>query len=198
MALNVKTLAKLSDARVQVSQSGLKKSGRNTFSNYDYYELKDFLPKILEVCKSVGLCPIVTFGAEQTKLTIYDTTEPDSFIEFCCDSVKALVKGAADIQNEGAKQTYLRRYLYMTAFEIAEADLKLRGPGDLEGTQQSGIAFDLKIADIARDGQIVQMARDEAQKIIDDDPLCENAKHALLWKRLKELRKTNINWAAIS
>lgn len=122
MTLNVKTLAKLSDARVQVSQSGLKKSGRNTFSNYDYYELKDFLPKILEVCKSVGLCPIVTFGAEQTKLTIYDTTEPDSSIEFCCDSVRALVKGAADIQNEGAKQTYLRRYLYMTAFEIAEAD----------------------------------------------------------------------------
>lgn len=83
-------------------------------------------------------------------------------------------------------------------FEIAEADLKLRGPGDLEGTQQSGIAFDLKIADIARDGQIVQMARDEAQKVIDDDPLCEKDKYALLWKRLKELRKTNINWAAIS
>ena len=58
-------------------------------------------------------------------------------------------------------------------FEIAEADLKLRGPGDLEGTQQSGIAFDLKIADIARDGQIVQMAREEAQKIIDDDPTCK-------------------------
>ena len=58
-------------------------------------------------------------------------------------------------------------------FEIAEADLKLRGPGDLEGTQQSGIAFDLKIADIARDGQIVQMAREEAQKIIDDDPTCQ-------------------------
>ena len=51
-------------------------------------------------------------------------------------------------------------------FQIAEADLKFRGPGDLEGTQQSGIAFDLKIADIARDGQIVQLARDEAQKII--------------------------------
>ena len=83
-------------------------------------------------------------------------------------------------------------------FEIAEADLKLRGPGDLEGTQQSGIAFDLKIADIARDGQIVQMARDEAQKVIDDDPLCEKDKYALLWKRLKELRKTNINWSAIS
>lgn len=83
-------------------------------------------------------------------------------------------------------------------FRIAEADLKLRGPGDLEGTQQSGMAFDLKIADIARDGQLVQMARDEAQLIIDDDPTCTSDKYRLLWNRLRELRKTNINWAAIS
>jgi ATP-dependent DNA helicase RecG len=83
-------------------------------------------------------------------------------------------------------------------FRIAEADLKLRGPGDLEGTQQSGMAFDLKIADIARDGQLVQMARDEAQKIIDDDPLCQSQKYQMLWNRLREIRKTNVNWAAIS
>ena len=83
-------------------------------------------------------------------------------------------------------------------FRIAEADLKLRGPGDLEGTQQSGMAFDLKIADIARDGQLVQMARDEAQIIIDDDPECVKECYAILWRRLKELRKTNINWGAIS
>jgi len=83
-------------------------------------------------------------------------------------------------------------------FRIAEADLKLRGPGDLEGTQQSGMAFDLKIADIARDGQLVQMARDEAQKVICDDPLCQSAKYQLLWDRLKEMKKTNIDWAAIS
>ena len=83
-------------------------------------------------------------------------------------------------------------------FRIAEADLKLRGPGDLEGTQQSGMAFDLKIANIARDGQIVQMARDEAQKIIDDDPDCAKPEYATLWNRLRELRNTNINWAAIS
>lgn len=83
-------------------------------------------------------------------------------------------------------------------FEIAEADLKLRGPGDLEGTQQSGMAFDLKIADIARDGQLVQLARDEAQKIIDADPTCESPQYQMLWNRLRDLRKTNINWAAIS
>ena len=83
-------------------------------------------------------------------------------------------------------------------FRIAEADLKLRGPGDLEGTQQSGMAFDLKIADIARDGQLVQMARDEAQRIIDADPTCQSPQFQLLWNRLKELKKSNINWAAIS
>lgn len=83
-------------------------------------------------------------------------------------------------------------------FRIAEADLKLRGPGDLEGTQQSGMAFDLRIADIARDGQLVQMARDEAQRVIEDDPECVKAEYAVLWNRLRELKKTDINWAAIS
>ena len=83
-------------------------------------------------------------------------------------------------------------------FAISEADLKLRGPGDLEGTQQSGIAFDLKIADIARDGQLVQLARDEAQKIIESDPECSKEEDKMLWDRLKMLRKNNINWAAIS
>ncbi len=83
-------------------------------------------------------------------------------------------------------------------FRIAEADLKLRGPGDLEGTQQSGMAFDLKIADIARDGQIVQMARDEAQKVIDNDPECQSDRYFMLWNRLRQLRKANVNWAAIS
>ena len=83
-------------------------------------------------------------------------------------------------------------------FRIAEADLKLRGPGDLEGTQQSGMAFDLKIANIARDGQLVQLARNEAQEIIDNDPQCNAPQNALLWNRLRELKKTNINWAAIS
>ena len=83
-------------------------------------------------------------------------------------------------------------------FAIAEADLKLRGPGDLEGTQQSGVAFDLKIADIARDGILVQMARNEAQNIIDNDPNCDKVENSLLWNRLKEIRKTNVNWAPIS
>ena len=83
-------------------------------------------------------------------------------------------------------------------FEIAEADLKLRGPGDLEGTQQSGIAFDLKIADLARDGQLLQHVREVAQEVVDTDPMGIRPENAILWQQLKALRKSNINWAAIS
>ena len=83
-------------------------------------------------------------------------------------------------------------------FEIAEADLKLRGPGDLEGTQQSGIAFDLKIADIARDGQLLQYVREVAQTVVDADPHGMLPENEVLWRQLKALRKTNVNWAAIS
>ncbi len=83
-------------------------------------------------------------------------------------------------------------------FEIAEQDLKLRGPGDLEGTQQSGMAFDLKIANLAKDGQILTIARAAAQEVVDSDPNENNPVNAIIWRRLKELRKTNINWGAIS
>ena len=71
-------------------------------------------------------------------------------------------------------------------------------PYKLSEETRKRIDFDLKIADIARDGQLVQMARDEAQKIIEDDPDCASPRYQLLWNRLRQLRKTNINWAAIS
>ena len=83
-------------------------------------------------------------------------------------------------------------------FEIAEADLKLRGPGDLEGTQQSGVAFDLKIADIARDGQLLQYVREVALAIVELDPTGVLPENEVLWRQLQTLRKTNVNWAAIS
>lgn len=83
-------------------------------------------------------------------------------------------------------------------FEIAEQDLKLRGPGDLEGTQQSGMAFDLKIANLAKDGIILNMARDMAKEVVDSDPEERNPENNILWARLRYLRGNNINWGAIS
>lgn len=84
-------------------------------------------------------------------------------------------------------------------FEIAEADLKLRGPGDMEGTQQSGIAFDLKIANLARDEQLLQYVRDVARRVIDADPEQNIPDYRVVWERLRTIKNMkNWNWGAIS
>ena len=83
-------------------------------------------------------------------------------------------------------------------FEIAEADLRQRGPGDLEGTQQSGIAFDLHVANLARDGQLVQLARDTANYVLDNDPSQSLPGNAPMWRRLYELTKNEMDWSNIS
>lgn len=83
-------------------------------------------------------------------------------------------------------------------FEIAEADLKLRGPGDIEGTQQSGMAFDLKIANLAKDGQLLQYVRGIAEQVTNSDPNAESPENEVIWRQLRTLRKSNVNWGAIS
>ena len=84
-------------------------------------------------------------------------------------------------------------------FEIAEADLKLRGPGDMEGTQQSGIAFDLKIANLARDEQLLKFVREVARGVIEADPQCNNPQYRVVWERLRNIKRmNNWNWGAIS
>ncbi len=83
-------------------------------------------------------------------------------------------------------------------FEIAEADMRLRGPGDLEGTAQSGLAFDLHIANLAKDGQILEWARLEAGKILDEDPLLEQPKNKLLQHQLKVLGNRQADYSKIS
>ena len=83
-------------------------------------------------------------------------------------------------------------------FEIAEADMRLRGPGDLEGTQQSGQAFDLRISNLAKDGQVLQYARDKAEEILDADPLLQKSENNILVRQLLALRKNHLNWGAIS
>ncbi|MFR9165723.1 MAG: ATP-dependent DNA helicase RecG [Dysgonomonas sp.] len=83
-------------------------------------------------------------------------------------------------------------------FEIAEADLKLRGPGDLEGTQQSGVAFNLKISNLVRDGEIVTFAREIAEQVLEEDPALENPQNLLLKKQLKKLSGNRYNWGLIS
>ena len=84
-------------------------------------------------------------------------------------------------------------------FEIAEADLKLRGPGDMEGTQQSGIAFDLKIANLSRDEQLLKFVREVARAVVATDPQCNSAQYRVVWEQLRRIKSmNNRNWGAIS
>ncbi len=83
-------------------------------------------------------------------------------------------------------------------FIIAEADLKLRGPGDIEGTLQSGTAINLRIANLASDGQIIQLARDAAEKILDTDPLLSSQTNSILLKNLRFFFDKSTNWSLIS
>jgi ATP-dependent DNA helicase RecG len=83
-------------------------------------------------------------------------------------------------------------------FDIAEADLKLRGPGDIEGTQQSGVAFDLKVANLAKDGHILQLARNKADEILSSDQSLENQDNRILKKQLQQRKHHKINWSIIS
>ena len=84
-------------------------------------------------------------------------------------------------------------------FEIAEADLKLRGPGDMEGTQQSGIAFDLKIANLSRDEQLLKFVREVARAVVAADPQCNSAQYRVVWEQLRRIKSmNNRNWGAIS
>jgi ATP-dependent DNA helicase RecG len=83
-------------------------------------------------------------------------------------------------------------------FEIAETDLKLRGPGDMDGTQQSGLGFNLKIANISRDGELLQHARNVASDIIENDPFLQHELNNLFKVQLKKMKNTQFNWSVIS
>ena len=103
----------------------------------------------------------------------------------------------SDIFGEISSQVLLKFDSLENGFEIADTDLKLRGPGDLMGTQQSGV-LDLKIADLGSDGPILQVAREMALKVLDEDPQLGLPQHSALNQKLSDSRKTVTNWSQIS
>ena len=112
---------KLQEARIMLQNTKLQKSGHNKFAGYYYFELGDFLPAIQLICHNMGICGYVTFYTDIAILTLVDT-EDGSQVEFKSPMSSAALKGCHDVQNLGAVQTYLRRYLWVNAFEIVEHD----------------------------------------------------------------------------
>lgn len=112
---------KLSLARVMLQQRDLKKTGNNKFAGYKYFELGDFMPAINDIFNNIKLCGIVSYGADAATLTIVDI-EDGSTLVITSPMAEANLKGAHPIQNLGAVETYIRRYLWVTALEIVEHD----------------------------------------------------------------------------
>lgn len=113
--------AKVLEARKQLQAVKLTKTGLNKFSNYIYFELADFLPAVTKICTEIGLCGVVSFTKDEAKLTL-TAIEDGSFVEITSPMGRAELKGMHEIQNIGAVQTYMRRYLWMAAMDIVEHD----------------------------------------------------------------------------
>ena len=122
---------KLQQARMLLQGTKLTKSGKNKFAGYEYFELGDFLPAIQKICNDIGLCGIVSFNHEMAYLQINDVEDGTS-IMFTSPMSSAALKGCHDVQNLGAVQSYLRRYLWTNAFEIVEHDVLDATTGSIE------------------------------------------------------------------
>ena len=113
---------KMATVKLELSKASLKKSGNNKFAGFSYYELGDFLPFLVDACAKHGLLTRVSFEIGLASLTVINTEKPEENIEYTCPYIVPEVKGANKCQNAGAAQTYCRRYLYLAAFDIVEAD----------------------------------------------------------------------------
>lgn len=145
-------LKKLMDARLQLQARSLSKSGNNKFAGYKYFELGDFLPACQEIFAGLGLCGVVSFHTEEAVLTITDT-DGGGAIQIKSPMSTCALKGAHEIQNLGAVQTYLRRYLWVTAMEIVEHDaLDSSEPLKPEAKKEAAKPAKVKTDDVWSDG----------------------------------------------
>ena len=114
---------KLNEARIKFQNANVKKSGQNKFAGYTYYELSDILPAINKLAQELKFTCIVNFTNEIATLDFVDLEKPEDKIIFTSPMSKASLKGCHEVQNTGATETYLKRYLYQNCFEIVENDL---------------------------------------------------------------------------
>ena len=151
---------KLNQARIQLQRTALKKSGNNKFAGYSYFELGDFLPTIQQIFNDMNLSGIISYGTELASLTITDADD-NSQVVITSPMSSASMKGVQEVQNLGAVQTYLRRYLWVTALEIVEHD----AIEATTGTEKAPVDSDLlnKWKEIAAQGiDALKVAREKA------------------------------------
>lgn len=174
--------AKMQEARVKLQATDLKKSGKNTYSNYTYFELGDFLPAINKINQELGIYTEVSFDNENAMLKVINTDAPEEVRTFTSPMRSATLKGCHEIQNLGAVETYQRRYLYVMAYEIVEADMleATTGKDKVEGGENS-----------LSDKQIVRLLTIAGKQGYTEEIVKKAAKKYYGTDNLKSLSKTN-------
>ena len=121
---------KIQEVKSEILKANLKKSGKNKFANFDYYELSDIMTTIIELCKKYGLYTHITFTNDEAKLTIIDSetaneslSNPLYSVQFSSPMRELELKGCNQIQSLWWVESYQRRYLYLMAFDISESDM---------------------------------------------------------------------------
>lgn len=137
---------KLNEARLRFQNAGIQKSGKNAYAGYTYYELSDILPEVNKLANELKFCCVVNFEKEIARLDFCDL-EKDERITFTSPMSTASLKGCHEVQNLGAVETYIKRYLYQNCFEIVESDVldETMNPNDKGG---AGAEIDNLIAQV--------------------------------------------------
>lgn len=152
---------KLMQARIDLQNTTLSKSGHNKFAGYKYFELGDFIPAIQNIFNGLGLCGTISYTNDLATLTIVDMTDL-SKIEITSPMSEAALKGCHAVQNLGAVQTYIRRYLWVTALEIVEHDA-------IDSSSGADVEVALKGIQSAADIESLKSQFNAAYKLFKDD-----------------------------
>lgn len=160
---------KIQRCRVELQNLNLKKSGRNKFANFDYYELADFLPKVNELFDKYKLFSQFTLRSEVATLEVFDTEKGDS-VTFSSPVAEVNIKGSNAIQNLGGANTYMKRYLYLNLLEIVESD----SFDAVSGKEQKGVKFTPKTKE--QEKEVLDLMNKMKNLIIETDSDMEEIK----------------------
>ena len=150
-------LKKISEARVRLQDTKINKSGENKFAKFKYYELADFLPTLNKINLELGICTRFEIKENNAYLTVFDIDKQEDNITFTIPYVSSELKGATKIQELGATITYLRRYLFLVAFEITDGEVVDAQPLQEQPKTQDKKSFDRK----ALENRILELVGDD-------------------------------------
>ena len=184
---NMSIYKKIQIVKQKLLEANLKKSGENRFAGFKYYELGDFTPQIINLCNEVGLFTKVTFDNEKATLIIINSDKPDQKEEYTSPMRNLELKGCNQIQALGGVETYSRRYLYISAFDIIENDMFDSQSGTQSNEDRKATESQIKVlANYYKGAMLEKLLKENNIEKLEDISL---KKASELIKKIKEIKE---------